>query len=45
VALKKLDPDYLVETIDTIGDDDDGLLLLAEAGAIALSVIAQRWHD
>lgn len=31
VALKKLDPDYLIETIGIIGDDADGRLLVAEA--------------
>ena len=31
IDLKKLDPDFLVETIGIIGDDEDGQLLLAEA--------------
>ncbi len=31
IDLKKLDPDFLVETIGIIGDDEDGQLLFAEA--------------
>jgi sugar/nucleoside kinase (ribokinase family) len=31
IALKKLDPDFPVETIGIIGDDEDGRLLVAEA--------------
>jgi sugar/nucleoside kinase (ribokinase family) len=31
IDLKKLDPDFLVETIGIVGDDEDGQLLLAEA--------------
>lgn len=33
IDLKKLDPQFFVETIGLIGDDDDGCLLLAEADA------------
>lgn len=34
--LKKLDPDFPVETIGVVGDDDDGRLLLAEADAAGI---------
>ncbi|WP_249158142.1 carbohydrate kinase family protein [Bradyrhizobium jicamae] len=33
IDLKKLDSDFLVETIGIVGDDDDGQLLLSEADA------------
>jgi sugar/nucleoside kinase (ribokinase family) len=31
IDLKRLDPDFLVETIGIVGDDEDGQLLVAEA--------------
>ena len=33
VDLRKLDPEFFVETIGLVGDDDDGRLLIAEADA------------
>jgi sugar/nucleoside kinase (ribokinase family) len=33
IDLKKLDPEFFVETIGVVGDDDDGRILIAEADA------------
>src|SRR5215470_19324283 len=40
IDLKKLDPDFLVETIGIIGEDEDGRLLVAEADTPTASTAA-----